>query len=60
MIVDEEVHKQIKEYFDQYVLIGGMPEAVYSYILNKNFHLIQTIQEQIVNSYSIDITSYIY
>ncbi len=58
-IVDEEIHKMIKEYFDQYVLIGGMPEAVSSYILDKNFHLIQTIQEQIVNSYSIDITSYV-
>lgn len=53
--VDESINKLFLDYFEEYVLIGGMPEAVESYFKDKNIHLIQTIQEQIVDKYKYDI-----
>ena len=46
-------------YFHEYVLIGGMPQAVTSFINNKNVFLVSNIQSQIINQYTIDITKYI-
>lgn len=57
--VDESINKLFLDYFEEYVLIGGMPEAVESYFKDKNIHLIQTIQEQIVDKYKYDITTYV-
>lgn len=57
--VDAGIHANFMKLFEEYVLVGGMPEAVDSYITNQNLHLIQTIQQQIVNAYSYDITTYI-
>lgn len=57
--VDESINKLFLDYFEEYILIGGMPEAVESYFKDKNLHLIQTIQEQIIDKYKYDITTYV-
>lgn len=57
--VDDAVHRNLLNYFDEYVLIGGMPEAVLSYINNKNLYLIDNIHESIYSKYNLDITNYI-
>ena len=57
--VDSAVHNIIMNYFHEYVLIGGMPQAVTSFINNKNVFLVSNIQSQIINQYTIDITKYI-
>ena len=57
--VVDSVNEMFLRYYKEYVLVGGMPEAVQAYIDEKNFHSVQTTQEQIINSYLIDITTYI-
>ena len=57
--VDEGIHKVLMNYFKEYVLVGGMPEAVETYINEKNLFLVQKVQSQIFNKYLKDVTTYI-
>ena len=57
--VDEEINKQFLCYFREYVLIGGMPEAVQSFMENKNVALVSLIHAQIADEYSSDIVTYV-
>lgn len=47
------------ELFRDYVVVGGMPEVVKTYILNKNFSGILSMQRQLLNDYEEDITKYV-
>ena len=44
--------------FHEYMVIGGMPAIVRSFIQNKNFSGVLTMQEQILLDYKEDITKY--
>lgn len=44
--------------FRDYVILGGMPEVVNTYIKNKNFSGTLEIQKQLLNDYEEDITKY--
>lgn len=57
--VDEEINKMLLNYFREYVIVGGMPESVESYISTNNLFLVQETQKQIVNRYKKDITTYV-
>ena len=57
--VDEEIHKIILNHFKEYVLIGGMPQAVSDFINTKNIYTVEQTQTQIIDQYTIDITKYI-
>ena len=59
MEVDSAIHNLMMNYFHEYVLIGGMPQAVASFINNKNIFHVSQIQSQIINQYTLDITKYI-
>lgn len=45
--------------FRDYVIIGGMPEVVDTYIKNKNFSGTLGIQKQLLKDYEEDITKYV-
>lgn len=45
--------------FRDYVIIGGMPEVVNTYIRNKNFSGTLEIQKQLLRDYEEDITKYV-
>lgn len=45
--------------FRDYVIIGGMPEVVSTYIRNKNFSGTLDIQKQLLKDYEEDITKYV-
>ena len=45
--------------FRDYVIIGGMPEVVDTYIRNKNFSGTLRIQRQLLKDYEEDITKYV-
>ena len=49
----------LMELFRDYVIIGGMPEVVATYIRNKNFSGTLAIQRQLLKDYEEDITKYI-
>lgn len=45
--------------FRDYVIIGGMPEVVSTYVKNKNFSGTLDIQRQLLKDYEEDITKYV-
>lgn len=45
--------------FRDYVIIGGMPEVVSTYVSNKNFSGTLDIQRQLLKDYEEDITKYV-
>lgn len=49
----------LMELFRDYVIIGGMPEVVATYIRNKNFSGTLAIQRQLLKDYEEDITKYV-
>lgn len=57
--VPDDIHDVFMNYFREYVLIGGMPEAVSTYVNKKNIYLVSEINSQILSRYASDITTYI-
>ena len=57
--VDEEVNKMLLKLFREYVIVGGMPEAVETIVDTNNLYHVQEAQSQIVNRYKQDITTYV-
>ena len=49
----------LMDLFCDYVIIGGMPEVVATYIRNKNFSGTLGIQQQLLRDYEEDITKYV-
>jgi len=56
--VPDSVNKKFFEYLREYMVVGGMPEAVNAYIESKNYEVVQQIQEKIMNSNKNDIAKY--
>ena len=54
----EIFHKQAKELFYAYLLIGGMPEVVDSWINAQNYLAVQNIQNNILTAYLADMAKY--
>ena len=46
------------DYFKQYLIVGGMPQAVEKYIKTKNFKEVDLIKRDILNLYKDDIIKY--
>lgn len=44
--------------FKDYMIVGGMPEAIDTFITNKNYSGVLNIQKQILKDYEEDITKY--
>ncbi len=57
--VDEAINDLLLTYFREYVLVGGMPEAVESFLKTNNLYLVEETHKQIIKRYSDDITTYI-
>ena len=57
--VDDMINQLFLDYFREYLLIGGMPEAVSSYVESKNLYTVEMSQKQVIENYHIDITTYI-
>jgi hypothetical protein len=51
-------HEKLTQLLRTYYFVGGMPEAVQNYILNKNFEEVRTIQKNIVAGYENDFAKY--
>ncbi len=48
----------LSELFRDYVIVGGMPEVVSTYVRNRNFSSTLEIQRQLLADYEEDITKY--
>ena len=52
------LHKKVMNDFRQYMLVGGMPQAVLAYIEDKDFRAADEIKRAILDLYRSDITKY--
>lgn len=56
--VPEFIHNQLSNYYRQFLVVGGMPEAVQSYVTNPDFNAVNNIHRSILTTYRSDITNY--
>lgn len=56
--LDEPTHNKMMDYFRKYLLVGGMPDAVNSYLENHNIQLVREIQREIHDYYAADASKY--
>lgn len=51
-------HREAMRYFRQYMIVGGMPQAVASYVETRDFNKVDAIKRQILQLYRNDIKKY--
>ena len=56
--VDPVVHSQVMSVFNLYLIVGGMPSAVWKYLQTKNMQHVAAEQRAIINIYKRDIARY--
>lgn len=56
--LDLPLHTTILDYFKKYLIVGGLPDAVNSYLEDKNIAKIRNIQKEIQEYYKIDASQY--
>jgi len=49
---------QLEEKFKVYILTGGMPEAILTYLTTKNTEQVQTVMQNILRAYALDFSKY--
>ena len=56
--LDENMHNKMMDYFQKYLLIGGLPDAVNSYLNEKNIQSVRNIQNETHDYYAADASKY--
>ena len=56
--LDESEHNKILDLFKKYMLIGGLPDAVNSFVEKNNINEVRMIQNTIIDMYKIDSSKY--
>ena len=56
--LDESMHNKIMDLFRKYLLVGGLPDAINSYMENKNIASVREIQREIHEYYATDASKY--
>lgn len=56
--VGEALHRKIMNMFRQYMLVGGMPQAVLAFAETKNFERADRAKRRILNLYRSDVTKF--
>lgn len=56
--LSEENHNKIMDLFKKYLLVGGLPDAVNTYLKDKNIVYIRNIQNDIISLYKQDASNY--
>ena len=53
-----EFHREALHYFRQYLIVGGMPQAVAEYAASRDFKRVDAVKRQILRLYKNDIKRY--
>ncbi len=53
-----EFHREALHYFRQYLIVGGMPQAVAEYAASRDFTRVDSVKRQILRLYKNDIKKY--
>lgn len=56
--VDEALHERFRELLHQYVVVGGMPEAVTVFMETKQIGKVLAVQRRIIDEYKSDMVKY--
>lgn len=56
--LDEATHNKMMDFFRKYLLVGGLPDAVNSYLSDHNIQLVREIQREIYDYYAADASKY--
>ncbi len=56
--LDEPMHQKMLDLFGKYLLVGGMPDAVNTYIAEHNIQSVREIQSEIHDYYADDAAKY--
>lgn len=56
--VPPEIHEKFETLLREYLVVGGMPEVVASFVVFKDFTKVQEIQDKILQSYADDISQH--
>ncbi len=56
--LDEEMHNKMMDLFRKFLLIGGLPDAVNSYLDTKNIQAVRVVQNEIHDFYAVDASKY--
>lgn len=56
--LDESMHEKMMDLFRKYLLVGGLPDAVNSYLAEKNIQTVREIQREIHDYYAADASKY--
>ena len=56
--LDEPMHEKMMDLFRKYLLVGGLPDAVNSYLAEKNIQTVREIQREIHDYYAADASKY--
>lgn len=52
------IHSRLMKQFTNYILVGGMPEAINVYAERNNIHDVKTVYDSLIESYSNDVEKY--
>ena len=56
--LDEPLHNKMMDLFRKFLLVGGLPDAVNSYLSEKNIQSVREIQKEIHGYYAADASKY--
>lgn len=56
--VPEAMHNSLNKYLQEYMVVGGLPEVVDTYIATKDFYQVHLLQEKNLRDYQDDIAKY--
>lgn len=56
--IPKAIHERMLDYIRQYIVIGGMPEVVNSFLEDRDYYLADSIQKAIIKGYINDIAHY--
>lgn len=56
--VPDFIHQQLSRYYREYLVVGGMPEAVQKFVTIDDFQEVVKVQKSIISTYRSDITNY--
>jgi predicted AAA+ superfamily ATPase len=56
--LSQSMNETMSEYFRWHMVVGGMPEAVKSFIKNRDLNAVLSIQNKIIGNYMNDISKY--
>ena len=51
----ESMHRKAMDYFRQYLIVGGLPQAVNEYVISRNFNKVDQVKRNILALYREDI-----